>query len=105
MIEVLEEKKGEDIVLLDIKQITTLANYFIICSGSTDRMLDALSRAVNDRVRKEYGMRAKLEGLPQDGWILADYGQVIVHIFSPTRRDYYQLEQLWSDGKVLLHVQ
>lgn len=68
-------------------------------------MLDALSRAVNDRVRKEYGMRAKLEGLPQDGWILADYGQVIVHIFSPTRRDYYQLEQLWSDGKVLLHVQ
>jgi len=101
----LEEKKGEDIVLMDVQDIAPFADYFVICSGTSDRMLDALSDSVVRKIRDVYHVRPRIEGLPRDGWILADYGQVIVHIFSPSRRKYYQLEQLWREGKVLLHLQ
>lgn len=101
----LEEKKGEDILLLDIKEIAPLADYFVLCSGTSDRMLDALINAVQESVKKEHHIRPRIEGSPGDGWILADYGDVIVHLFSPERRNYYRLEELWSNGKVVLHLQ
>lgn len=101
----LEEKKGEDIILLDIKGLASFADYFVICSGSSNRMLDALADAAVDQVRKQYRFRARVEGEPNDGWILVDFGDVILHLFSPDRRDYYQLEELWSEGKILLHLQ
>jgi ribosome-associated protein len=102
---VLEEKKGEDIVLLDISETSDFADYFVICSGTSDRMLQALANAVVDRVRETYQTKPRLEGHPQEGWVLADYGNIIVHLFSPDRRDYYRLEELWGQGKVLLHLQ
>lgn len=68
-------------------------------------MLDALAEAVTEGVKSKYRLNPRQEGLPRDGWILLDYGDVIVHIFSPERRSYYQLERLWSKGKVLLHLQ
>ncbi len=68
-------------------------------------MLKALWDGINEAVSEKTHRHARLEGLPQDGWILADFGEVIVHIFSPHRREYYRLEDLWSKGKVLLHVQ
>jgi ribosome-associated protein len=105
IVDVLEEKKGEDILLLDIREVGSLADYFVICSGTSDRMLDALMDAVIRQLRKEDHLRAKVEGTPQDGWMLADYGDVIVHIFSPARRNYYRLEELWSEGKIVLHLQ
>jgi len=67
-------------------------------------MLNALLDAVDEQVHQKYKRHARLEGRPQDGWVLADFGEVIVHIFSPDRRNYYRLEELWSKGKVLLHV-
>ena len=105
IVDVLEEKKGEDILLLDIREVGSLADYFVICSGTSDRMLDALMDAVIKELRKEDKLRAKVEGASRDGWMLADYGDVIVHIFSPIRRDYYRLEDLWSEGKIVLHLQ
>jgi ribosome-associated protein len=101
----LENKKGENIVLIDLQDIAIFANYFVICSGSTDRMIQALVDSALDEVKKEYRINARVEGQAEDGWILVDYGDIILHVFSHQRRDYYRLEDLWSEGKVLLHVQ
>ncbi len=67
-------------------------------------MIRALADAVADKLREEYKLKASLEGEAQEGWLLLDYGDIVVHIFSPDRRQYYRLEELWSDGKVLLHL-
>ena len=91
--------------MLDIREVTTIADYFIICSGTSDRMLDALGSAVQRELRTEYDIHSRIEGDPKTGWVLADYGGVIVHLFSPYRREYYQLEELWAEGKVVLHLQ
>ena len=101
----LEDKKGENIILLDIHRISDFANYFVICSGSSDRMLDALSDEVIKKMRKQNKIRGRVEGLAKDGWILIDYGEIILHLFTPQKRDYYRLEELWGEGKILLHLQ
>jgi len=101
----LEDKKGEDILLLDIHEISDFADYFVICSGTSDRMLQGLADGVLEQVRKQYSIRGRVEGSPQDGWVLVDYGDVVLHLFSPERRDYYRLEELWGLGKVLLRLQ
>jgi ribosome-associated protein len=101
----LENKKGEDIILIDLQDIAIFADYFVICSGSSDRMIQALVDSAIDQVKKEFRINARVEGQAEDGWMLVDYGDIILHIFSPQRRDYYRLEELWSEGKVLLHVQ
>lgn len=101
----LEDKKGEDILLLDIHEISDFADYFVICSGTSDRMLQGLADGVLEQVRKQYNIRGRIEGSPQDGWVLVDYIDVVLHLFSPERRDYYRLEELWGRGKVLLRLQ
>lgn len=101
----LEEKKGENILLLDIHELADFAEYFVICSGTSDRMLRALADEVQEEVRLHYQLKGRLEGEPQDGWMLIDYGDVVVHLLSPERRNYYRLEELWGKGKVLLRVQ
>ena len=101
----LEEKKGEDILLLDIHETADFAEYFVICSGTSDRMLQALADDVLEKMRKGRDLRGRVEGLPQEGWMLIDFGDVIVHLFSPDRRNYYRLEELWAKGKVLLRLQ
>ncbi|MGE5124252.1 MAG: ribosome silencing factor [Acidobacteriaceae bacterium] len=101
----LEEKKAEDLVLIDIINLAIFADYFVICSGTSDRMLNALAKSVLEYLELGYHVSAKIEGEPRDGWILIDAGDIIIHIFSPEQRNYYKLEDLWSQGKVLLHVQ
>jgi ribosome-associated protein len=101
----LEEKKGEDILLLDIHEIADFTDYFVICTGTSDRMLQALADEVLERIKKGFGLRGRIEGVPQDGWLLIDVGDVIVHLFSPDRRSYYRLEELWGKGKILLRLQ
>ena len=101
----LEEKKGEDIVLLDIREIAIFADYFVICSGTSDRMLYALADGAEGRVLEQFKVRARIEGSPNDGWLLVDFGDVVLHLFSPERREYYNLEELWAKAKTLLHLQ
>ena len=105
IVKVLDDKKGEDIHLLDIHENSILADYFVICSGTSVRMVKALMTDVDDEVKKAFGLNPRLEGDAQAGWILADYGTVIVHIFSPDRRDYYSLEELWAEAKTILRLQ
>jgi ribosome-associated protein len=104
-VNVLEQKKGEDILLLDIREIADFADYFVLCTGTSDRMLQALADDLTEQVRKQQQVQSRKEGIAQDGWILVDFGDVIVHLFSPDRRDYYRLEDLWGKGKVLLRLQ
>lgn len=101
----LEDKKGEDILLLDIKNIASFTDYFVLCTGTSDRMLDALAESTLETVRKRHRKAGRRQGEAHEGWVVVDYGDVVVHLFSPDQRDYYDLEDLWQDGKVLLRVQ
>ncbi len=101
----LEDKKGENIVLLDIHEVASFADYFIIANGTSDRMISALADGVEETVKKEYGLNGRREGQAQTGWLVVDFGDLVVHLFSPEQRDYYRLEQLWESGKVLVRLQ
>lgn len=103
--EILENKLGEDIILLDIKDIANFTDYFVIANGTSDRMLDSLSSSVLRGIKTKYQKNTQSEGIARSGWIVLDYGDVVVHLFSPDQRDYYRLEELWSDGKIVLHLQ
>jgi ribosome-associated protein len=105
IVNALEEKKGENITILDIEEIAIFAEYFVICSGTSDRMLQTLIDSALDAVKKKHKITGRMEGISQDGWVLADFGDVILHVFSSAQRDYYRLEELWSEGKVLLRLQ
>jgi len=101
----LEDKKGENILLLDIQTISSFADYFVLCSGTSDRMLQSLADAVMEDAKKTYGVISAMEGEPVDGWVVVDLGDVVVHLFSPDQRDYYDLERLWDQAKILLRLQ
>ena len=105
IVDSLEDKKGEDITLIDIKDVVSFTDYFVICTGTSDRMLDALANAVVEEIRDKHRKRGRKQGLARDGWMVVDYGDVVVHLFSPDQREFYQLEELWEDGKVLLKLQ
>jgi ribosome-associated protein len=100
----LEEKKGEEITVLDISQVSSFSDYFIICNGTSDRMLKSLSDTVIETSKRSFSVNGRLEGRPENGWVLVDLGDIIVHLFSPDQRDYYQLEELWSNAKVVLKL-
>jgi len=101
----LEDKKGEDILLMDIQHIASFADYFVICNGTSDRMLESLAEAVQEAAKKEFQIYSQIEGEAIDGWLVVDLGDVVVHLFSPEQRDYYGLEELWERGRVLLRLQ
>lgn len=104
IVDALEDKKGEDILLMDLQGVAPFTDYFVICTGTSNRMLKALIHTAMDEVRKKHELKTKVEGTELDGWILADFGDVVLHLFSPLQRDYYGLEELWSEGKVVLHL-
>jgi ribosome-associated protein len=105
-VDVVEDKLGEDILLLDISRLCPFADFFVICSGTSDRQLKALVASVRETVKKELRILPHhVEGEPVGGWVLIDYIDVVVHIFSADLRAYYDLEGLWQEGKVLLRMQ
>jgi len=105
IVNILEEKKGENILLLDIREVASFTDYFVICSGTSDRMLDSLMESVLEKIKQEYSLPIRVEGLSQGGWMVADFGDVVLHLFSPDQRDYYRLEDLWERGRVLVRLQ
>ena len=92
---ILEEKKATDILALDISEISTLADYFILASAENVRQLGALEDAVEEDVRLEVNK----EGESSSGWILMDYRDIVVHLFTKEQRAFYDLEKIWSDAK------
>jgi ribosome-associated protein len=105
IVELAEDKKAADILLLDLDGLTTVADAFVICSGGSERQLGAIADGIIEGLRDESVKPIGREGTPQSHWILVDYGSVIVHIFTPPERDFYQLERHWASAKVVLQVQ
>lgn len=100
------DKKGADIVLLDLRLVSNVADYFVICTGTVDRQLDAIAGNIQDVLKKNHARNARrVEGQGDTGWILLDYGDLVVHLFVPSLRKFYDLEDLWSNAPVLLRMQ
>ena len=92
-------KKGENIVVLDLRGISTLTEFYVICSGSSEPQLKAIVDEIQDALRKETNIRARrVDGFPYSQWVVADFGDVILHVFHESKRHHYALEDLWSDA-------
>ncbi len=105
IVELAEDKKAADIVLLDLAGLTTMADYFVICSGGSERQLSAIADGIVGGLRDEKTKPIGREGTAASHWVLVDFGSVIVHIFTPPERDYYGLEKHWSEARTILRVQ
>ena len=105
IVEIASDKKGSDIVMLRTGELTTMADYFVICSGGSERQIDAVADGILELLRRDGVRPISREGTPESHWILLDYGSVIVHVFTPPERDYYQLERRWSEARTILRVQ
>jgi ribosome-associated protein len=105
VVDLAADKKAADIVLLDIHALTSVADYLVICSGGSERQLGAIAGGIIEALKDEDVMPIGREGGPSAHWALIDYGSVVVHVMAPPEREYYQLEQMWSDAPLLLHVQ
>ena len=98
----LEDKKGEDIVMIDISQVSVLADYFVICSAGNDSQIQALVDNVDEKMHENGYQIRQQEGRNSGTWVLLDYGDVIVHIFERENRSFYNLERIWNDGRRIL---
>lgn len=105
VVEIAADKKASDIVLMDIQPVSNVADYFVICSGDSERQIKAIIDAITESLRKEGVRPLHSEGTGKSGWVLIDYADVVVHVFSPDTRDFYRLEKVWSDAGLLLHMQ
>lgn len=95
-----DENRGRDIVVLDMRELTPVFDYFVIASGTSRRQLHAISEEIDDVMEKKQGdRRLGIEGYEESRWILLDYGDVVIHLFEPETRAYYAIEQLWSRAK------
>ncbi|MBV8085268.1 MAG: ribosome silencing factor [Chloroflexi bacterium] len=98
-------KKAEDIVLLDIRELTSMADYFVICSASSDRQLKSVVEGIEQDLKGEGVRPVHVEGDQGSGWVLVDFGDVICHVFKEQERDYYRLEDLWTGARTLVRMQ
>ena len=105
IVDLAADKKASDIVLLQIGGLTTLADYFVICSGSSERQLGAIVDGIASGLRDEGLKPIGREGSSNAHWLLIDYGSVIVHVMAQPEREFYQLERLWADAPLLLRLQ
>ena len=94
----LEDDKAEDIVQIDLRGRSDVADYMIVCSGRSTRQVAAIAEKLADRIKAEYRFTPKMEGLETGDWVLIDSFDVIVHVFRPEVRDFYQLEKIWVAG-------
>lgn len=103
--EAASEKQAIDILLLDTRGVCSFADYFVLCSGESERQIEAIRREIDDTLGKEGVRSPRVEGTSDSGWVLLDFGDVVVHIFAPTEREYYQLEEIWSQATPVLRIQ
>lgn len=97
---VAEENRGRDIVVLDMRELTTMFDFFVIATGSSRRQLHAMSEEIDRVLEQELGdRRMGVEGYNESRWILLDYGDVVIHLFDDEARKYYNLEELWCDAR------
>ncbi|MDF2836151.1 MAG: ribosomal silencing factor RsfS [Paenibacillus sp.] len=100
-VEAAEDKKAVDVIALNLKEVSLVADYFVICSGNSDTQVQAIATEVRKQAEKNGARIRGLEGMDTARWVLIDLGDVIVHVFHRDEREYYSLERLWSDAKVV----
>lgn len=96
-----ESKQARDLVVLDVRGCTSFTDHFIICSGANSRQIQAIAEEVEQKLKKAGEYPTSVEGYGNAEWVLVDYGDFVVHIFSEKARTYYELERLWRDAKVV----
>ncbi|OGN90250.1 MAG: ribosome silencing factor [Chloroflexi bacterium RBG_13_46_14] len=104
-VEIASEKQASNIVLLDTSKVCSFADYFVICSGESSRQIKTIYEEIDHALKKENVLLHHREGEPDSGWMLLDFGDVIVHIFAVYERELYQLDDLWSGANPLLKIQ
>lgn len=105
IVDVIADKKGEDVVVLDIREISILADYFVIASTTSQRQSQAIVEDIREKTREHFGRKPlHVEGEADTGWVLMDYGEVVVHLFTPEMRAYYDLEGLWRAARIALRM-
>lgn len=106
LVDLASDKKGEDIVLLDMRPVSPMTDYFVILSGNSERQLKAVLDHIELEMKEQYNVRPwRVEGEASNGWVLIDYADVVVHAFLPEKRRYYDLEGLWRDAPVMVRMQ
>ena len=105
IVDLAEDKKASDIVLLEIGRLTSMADYFVICSGQSERQLGAIADGIAEGLREEGVRPIGREGSSTAHWLLIDFGSVVVHVMAQPERDFYQLERLWAEAPLLLRLQ
>jgi ribosome-associated protein len=104
-VEAASEKQADDIVVLDTRKVCSFADYFVICTGENVRQIEAIRQEIQEQLKERGVVPFHSEGNADSGWILLDLAEVIVHIFSPTQRDYYKLDELWREATPIIRIQ
>lgn len=105
IVDAVSDKQAEDVLLLDIRNVASFADYFVIASGTANRQIQAIIEAVERTAKAEGARPIGREGQLDSGWVLIDYGDVIVHIFAPQEREFYDLEGLWHTATPVVRIQ
>jgi ribosome-associated protein len=101
----ISERLGSDIAMLDMQDVSLLADYFVVCNAESTPQFTAILEEVEKQTKAAGGRRLHVEGEPSSGWVLLDYGSVVVHIFEPELRAYYDLEDLWKEARLIVRIQ
>jgi ribosome-associated protein len=108
IVDLISDKQASDIVLLDIRGVSLIADYFVICTVGSERQTSAILKDLSEKLAEDFPVRRRplhTEGAPDSGWVLLDYGDVIVHVFSAQQRAFYNLEQLWAAATPIVRLQ
>jgi ribosome-associated protein len=104
-VDIAGEKQAANIVLLDAREVCSFADYFVICSGDNERQLSTIYDEIELNLKKQGIVPHHHEGTIDSGWLLLDYGDVIIHIFAARQRDFYNLDELWHEARTVLRIQ
>ncbi len=102
---ILTETPAAETVILDIHEISSIADYFVICSGENERQLRAIAETIDEELGQRGSTPLRMEGDASSGWILMDYGDVVVHVFDNAQRSFYKIEDAWAEAPRLLSIQ
>jgi len=105
IVEAIAARKGADIVMLDLRDVSIIADYFVLGTGETARQIGAIVDEIRERLDGIARKPFHVEGVPDSGWMILDYSDVVVHIFAPAERQYYRLEQLWKHARLVVRMQ
>lgn len=101
----MDDKQGENIVLLDIRPVSVITDYFVIGTAANPRQIKAIVEAVEEAARLKMGVKpVSVDGLVESGWLLMDYGDVVVHVFDRERREFYGLEEVWAEAPLIARM-